>query len=155
MAHVQNSSNGDSSDDDDEDEEEDPMEESLVNLVGNTIKELAPAAQRKYSAGSRSSSKSWVEWASSAWWIFKRSWMPTFRWWLLHYPPRHCSLPSSSKRRSPPCSPVPALSAIDRLQRIARRLEKVLTLLLLVATNAKPLFLAHIDEPVVKPLVKR
>ena len=45
MAHVQNSSNGDSSDDDDEDEEEDPMEESLVNLVGNTIKELAPAAQ--------------------------------------------------------------------------------------------------------------
>jgi hypothetical protein len=45
MAHVQNSSNGDSSDDDDEDDEEDPMEESLVNLVGNTIKELAPAAQ--------------------------------------------------------------------------------------------------------------
>jgi hypothetical protein len=45
MANVQNSSNGDSSDDDDEDEEEDPMEESLVNLVGNTIKELAPAAQ--------------------------------------------------------------------------------------------------------------
>ena len=32
-------------DDDDEDEEEYPMEESLVNLVGNTIKELAPAAQ--------------------------------------------------------------------------------------------------------------
>ena len=45
MAHVQNSSNGDSNDDDDENEEEDPMEESLVNLVGNTIKELAPAAQ--------------------------------------------------------------------------------------------------------------
>ena len=45
MAHVQNSRNGDSSDDDDEDEEEDPMEESLQNLVGNTIKELAPAAQ--------------------------------------------------------------------------------------------------------------
>ena len=43
MAHVQNSRNGDSSDDDDEDEEEDPMEESLQNLVGNTIKELAPA----------------------------------------------------------------------------------------------------------------
>ena len=40
-------SNDDSSDDDDddEDEEEYPMEESLVNLVGNTIKELAPAAQ--------------------------------------------------------------------------------------------------------------
>lgn len=45
MAHVQNSSNGDSNDDDDENEEEDPMEESLVNLVGHTIKELAPAAQ--------------------------------------------------------------------------------------------------------------
>ena len=45
MAHVQNLSNGESSDDDDEDEEEDPMEESLVNLVGNTIKELASAAQ--------------------------------------------------------------------------------------------------------------
>ena len=47
MANVQDSSNDGSSDDDDddEDEEEDPMEESLVNLVGNTIKELAPAAQ--------------------------------------------------------------------------------------------------------------
>ena len=61
MAHVQNSRNGDSSDDDDEDEEEDPMEESLQNLVGNTIKELAPAAQvlcRKEIMAS----KSWVEW---------------------------------------------------------------------------------------------
>jgi hypothetical protein len=43
MANVQDSSNDGSSDDDDddEDEEEDPMEESLVNLVGNTIQLLA------------------------------------------------------------------------------------------------------------------
>ena len=48
MANIQDSRDDKSSehdDDDDEDEEEDPMEESLQNLVGNTIKELAPAAQ--------------------------------------------------------------------------------------------------------------
>ena len=86
-------SNDDSSDDDDddEDEEEYPMEESLVNLVGNTIKELAPAAQvlcRKEIMAS----KSWVEWASSAWRIFKRWWMAAFRWhlprwWFAAFPP--------------------------------------------------------------------
>ena len=46
MANIQDSRDDKSSehdDDDDEDEEEDPMEESLQNLVGNTIKELAPA----------------------------------------------------------------------------------------------------------------
>ena len=37
-----------------------------------------------------------LEWASSAWRIFKRWWMATFRWhlprwWLLHCPPRHLS----------------------------------------------------------------
>jgi len=32
--------------------------------------------------------------------------------------------------------------------------ERLRELLLLVATNAEPLFLAHINEPVVKPLVK-
>ena len=57
MANVQDSRDDKSSDDDDddEDEEKDPMEESHVNLVGNTIKELAPAAQVLPSARSSSS----------------------------------------------------------------------------------------------------
>ena len=40
MANVQDSRDDKSSDDDDddEDEEKDPLEESHVNLVGNTIK---------------------------------------------------------------------------------------------------------------------
>ena len=91
MANVQDSSNDGSSDDDDddEDEEEDPMEESLVNLVGNTIKELAPAAQvfcRKQIILEKLGRMG----------IFSVVDLQTImdadiQMWLLHCPPRHCS----------------------------------------------------------------